>query len=122
MMGHGAQYAMRPGATERPKSALCYAVVRRQKDLISFVLRSAANTCEGRHLRMSLHAHHVTHAARFNGRARSIRLRSLGVFIASHRSLRRCTFSQKSGLLPNTRARIKRRRARSRSGGRCTAR
>src|SRR5438105_211512 len=34
MMGHGAQYAMRPGATERPKSALCYAVVRRQKGLI----------------------------------------------------------------------------------------
>ena len=40
------------------------------------------------------------------GRARSIRLRSLGLFIASQRSLRRCTLSQKSGLLPNTRARM----------------
>jgi hypothetical protein len=28
------------------------------------------------------------------------------LFIASHRSLRRCTFSQKSGLLLKTRARI----------------
>ncbi len=36
--------------------------------------------------------------------ARSIRLRSRGECIASQRSLRRCTLSQKSGLLPNTRA------------------
>src|SRR5450759_484030 len=46
------------------------------------------------------------HAAAVRGRARSIRSRSRGECIASQRSLRRCTFSQKSGLLPNTRARI----------------
>src|SRR6266700_1432163 len=46
------------------------------------------------------------HAASVKGRARSIRLRSRGECIASHRSLRRCTLSQKSGLLPNTRARM----------------
>ena len=36
-----------------------------------------------------------------------MRLRSCGEFIASHRSVRRCTLSQNSGLLPNTRARIR---------------
>ncbi len=41
------------------------------------------------------------HAAAPSGRARSIRLRWRGLFIACHRSLRRCTLSQKSGLLPN---------------------
>jgi hypothetical protein len=46
------------------------------------------------------------HAAAPSGFARSIRSRSRGLFIACHRSLRRCTFSQKSGLLPNTRARM----------------
>lgn len=40
------------------------------------------------------------HAAVPSGVARSIRACSRGLFIASHRSLRRCTFSQKSGLLP----------------------
>ena len=32
-----------------------------------------------------------------------MRSRSRGLFIASHKSLRRCTLSQKSGLLPNAR-------------------
>ncbi len=32
--------------------------------------------------------------------------RSFGLFIASQRSPRRCTLSQNSGLLPDTRARI----------------
>src|SRR5437773_5314743 len=60
MMGHGAQHAMRPGATERPKSALYYAVVRRQKGLIPLrstiggkCLRTAAfayvASCSSRH-------------------------------------------------------------------------
>ena len=49
---------------------------------------------------------YTAQATRFNGRARSIRSRSLSVFITSQRSLRRCTLSQKSGLLPNTRARM----------------
>src|SRR5260221_7106829 len=44
------------------------------------------------------------HAATPNGFARSILSRSRGSCIASQRSLRRWTFSQKSGLLPNTRA------------------
>ena len=48
----------------------------------------------------------LDHAAAPSGFARSIRARSRGLFIASHKSLRRCTFSQKSGLLPNTRARM----------------
>ena len=47
------------------------------------------------------------HAASVNGRARSIRLRSRGECIASPRSVRRCTLSQKSALLPNTRARMR---------------
>ena len=46
------------------------------------------------------------YAAATSRRARLIRSRSRGEFIASHKSLRRCTFSQKSALLPNTRARI----------------
>jgi protein PsiE len=45
-------------------------------------------------------------AAICNGFARLIRSRSRGLCSASHRSLRRCTFSQNSGLLPNTRARM----------------
>jgi hypothetical protein len=45
-------------------------------------------------------------AASVKGRARSIRFRSRGECIACQRSLRRCTLSQKSGLLPNTRARM----------------
>src|SRR5205807_3753693 len=48
----------------------------------------------------------IDHAAAPIGFARSIRSRSRGLFIASHRSLRRWTLSQKSGLLPNTRARM----------------
>jgi hypothetical protein len=47
------------------------------------------------------------HAATVRGRARSIRLRSRGECIACQRSVRRCTLSQKSGLLPNTRARMR---------------
>ena len=50
---------------------------------------------------------HMTHGALCKGRARLIRSRSFGVFITSQRSLRRCTLSQNSGLLPNTRARIR---------------
>ncbi len=46
------------------------------------------------------------HAAAPSGVARSIRSRSRGLFIASHRSSRRWTLRQKSGLLPKTRARI----------------
>src|SRR5271154_4920237 len=46
------------------------------------------------------------HAAPDNGLARSTRAFSAGEFIASHKSLRRCTFSQNSALFPNTRARI----------------
>jgi len=46
------------------------------------------------------------HTAVFSGRARLIRWDSRGECIASHRSVRRCTFNQKSGLLPNTRARM----------------
>jgi hypothetical protein len=45
-------------------------------------------------------------AAAPNGFARSTRLRSRGLFIAAHRSLRRWMLSRKSGLLPNTRARM----------------
>ena len=45
-------------------------------------------------------------AAISSGRARSIRCFSLYLCIASHRSVRRCTLSQKSALFPNTRARI----------------
>jgi hypothetical protein len=41
-----------------------------------------------------------------SGRARSIRFISLGECIAFHKSVRRCTFSQNSALLPKTRARI----------------
>jgi hypothetical protein len=46
------------------------------------------------------------HVAADTGRARLIRWRSRGGFIAFQRSLRRCTFSQKSGVLPKTRARM----------------
>ena len=46
-------------------------------------------------------------AAGRTGRARSMRRRRSGECRASHRSLRRCTFSQKSALLPNTRASIR---------------
>src|SRR6266545_100570 len=46
----------------------------------------------------------VIHAtAERSRRARSIRFRRSGECKASHRSLRRCTLSQKSALLPNTR-------------------
>jgi hypothetical protein len=45
-------------------------------------------------------------AADFTGRARLIRSRSRGEFMASRKSPRRCTLSQNSGPLPNTRARI----------------
>src|SRR5437879_5984361 len=46
-------------------------------------------------------------AAAPRGRARLMRSRWRGECIASQRSLRRCTLSQKSGLLPNTRARMR---------------
>ena len=46
------------------------------------------------------------HAAVRSGVARSIRSRSRGLFIPSHRSLRRWKLSQKSRLSPNTRARM----------------
>ena len=45
----------------------------------------------------------LCHAA-LSGRALLIRSRSRGECVASQRSLRRCTFNQNSGLLPNTRA------------------
>ncbi|MBP2149848.1 hypothetical protein J2126_002571 [Xanthobacter flavus] len=45
-------------------------------------------------------------AAGANGFARSIRARSSGEFSVRQRSVRRWTFSQKSTLLPNTRARM----------------
>jgi hypothetical protein len=48
----------------------------------------------------------TSYAAFQIGLARSILLRSPGVFIASHKSVRRWTFSQNSGSLPKTRARI----------------
>src|SRR5262249_50731143 len=46
-------------------------------------------------------------AAVRTGLARSMRWRRRGEFSASHRSLRRCTFSQNSALLLNTRASIR---------------
>lgn len=48
----------------------------------------------------------LIYAAVGKGLARSTRARSSGEFITAQRSLRRWTFSQKSGLLPNTRARM----------------
>ena len=48
----------------------------------------------------------VDQAAGANGFARSIRARSSGEFSVCQRSVRRWTFSQKSGLLPKTRARM----------------
>ena len=45
-------------------------------------------------------------AALINGRARSIRSSSRGLCNVSHRSLRRWTLSQNSGLFPKTRPRI----------------
>jgi hypothetical protein len=51
------------------------------------------------------------HAAAPMGRARLMRSRSRGECIASQMSLRRCTLSQKSGLLPKTRAKDERSRS-----------
>src|SRR5215217_4848688 len=61
-----------------------------------------ARQCAGAVRRRTLRGY----AAATSRRARLIRSRSRGEFIASHKSLRRCTFSQKSALLPNTRARM----------------
>ena len=61
------------------------------------------------------------HAAAPTGFARAMRSRSRGLLIASHKSRRRCTLSQQSGMLPNTRARITRSPP-SHCGGCCTAR
>ena len=52
------------------------------------------------------------YAAARSGLARPIRCRSRGLFMACHKSVRRCTLSQKSGLLPKTRAKDERGRRR----------